>query len=82
MTAKETQIAKKILDFLHAEDGRQVHALTIHGEIGGLNACTTATFDEVLKELDTRKYIIGIDAKFRGRVWNISDAGEAARLEM
>lgn len=82
MTTHETQIAKRILDFLHGEEGRQVHALTIHGEIGGLNVCTSHAFDEVMAELDKRKLIVGVKTKFRGVVWNISDAGEAARLEM
>lgn len=82
MTARETQIAKRILDFLHAEDGRQVHAMTIHCEIGGLNLCSSQEFEGVLAELNTRKFVVGVTTKFRGMVFNISDAGEAARLEM
>jgi hypothetical protein len=82
MTARETKIAKSILDMLHEQDGRQVHALTIHAEIGGLTACPTADFDQVLAALDKRKYVIGVQTKFKGVLWNISDAGEAARLEM
>lgn len=82
MTARETQIAKRILDFLHAEDGKQLHALTIHGEIGGLNLCSSQEFDAALGELNTRKLVVGVQTKFRGMVFNISDAGEAARLEM
>ncbi len=82
MTARETRIAKLILDFLHKEDGRQCHALTIHGEIGGLNLCSSQEFDAVLAELNTRKFVVGVTTKFRGMVFNISDAGEAARLEM
>jgi hypothetical protein len=82
MTARETKIAKRILDYRHDEDGRQVHALTIHGEIGGLSLCSSKEFDAVLTELDSCKYVVGIKTKFRGMVFNISDAGEAARLEM
>jgi ADP-heptose:LPS heptosyltransferase len=82
MTARETQIAKKILDCLHNEEGRQLHAQTIHGEIGGLNVCNTRDFENVLNELEKMKFVIGVKTKFRGEVWNISDAGEAARLEM
>lgn len=82
MTASETKIAKRILDFLHEQDGRQVHALTIHGEIGGLLTCPSAAFDEVMGKLDASKYIIGVQTKFKGILWNISDAGEAARLQM
>ena len=82
MTAKEQQIAKRILDALHALDGGQAHALTIHGDIGGLNACTSADFDTALAELDRVKYVMGIKTKFKGVMWNITDAGEAARLQM
>lgn len=82
MTTRETQIAKRILNFLHAEDGKQLHALTIHGEIGGLNLCSSQEFEAALYELNTRRLVIGVTTKYRGMVWSISDAGEAARLEM
>jgi len=82
MTARETAIAKKILDFLHEQDGHQVHVFTIHGGIGGLASCPAREFDAVLTELDTQRFIIGVSTKFKGILWNISDAGEAARLEM
>jgi hypothetical protein len=82
MTARETLIAKKILDFLHREDGKQVHPLTIHAEIGGLNVCSVREFEGALGEMNTQKLVVGIQTKFRGMVYNISDAGQAARLEM
>jgi len=82
MTARETKIAKRILDALHELDGGQAHALTILGEIGGLGLCSSAEFDAVLAELDRKKFVIGVKSKFKGVMWNISDAGEAARLEM
>jgi len=82
MTAPETKIARRILDVLHELDGGQVHALTLHAGIGGLSACTASEFDATLAELDRRRFVIGIRTKFRGVMWNLSDAGEAARLEM
>lgn len=82
MNAREIRIAKQILDVLHELDGGQVHAVTIHGEIGGLGSCTAAEFDATLAELDRRKYVVGVRTKFKGVLWNISDAGESARLEM
>lgn len=82
MTAYEIGIAKRILDYLHELDGGQAHALMIHGEIGGLAAGTAAAFDATLAELDRRKLVIGVQTRFKGVMWNISDAGEAARLEM
>ena len=82
MTAREIKIATRILDYLHGLEGGQAHTLTIHGDIGGLNLCPSAEFDTVMAELDKLKLVIGITSKFRGVMWNISDAGEAARLEM
>ena len=82
MTTHEIKIAKRILDFLHELDGGQAHALTIHGDIGGLGVCSAREFDATLAELDRRKWVIGITTKFRGVLWNLSDAGAAARLEM
>ena len=82
MTPRETKIAKRILDHLHELDGGQAHAYTIHGEIGGLGFCHASEFKEVMQQLEQRGFIIGVKTKFKGDMWNISDAGEAARLEM
>lgn len=82
MTAREIRIAKQILDLLHQLDGGQVHAITIHGEIGGLGCCTTAEFDATVAELDRRKLVLGVKTQFKGVLWKITAAGEAARLEM
>ena len=82
MTAREIQIAKKILNSLHDQDGHQLHALSLHGDIGGLTFCTGAEFDHVLAALDARRLVIGVRTQFKGTLWSISDAGEAARLEM
>ena len=82
MTARETKIAKQVLDYLHSLDGLQAHVLAIHAEIGGLVACSSAELDIVLGELDKAKYVIGVHSRFKGMQWNISDQGEAARLQM
>ena len=82
MTARETHLVKRILDALHDLDGGQAHALTLHADIGGLNACTTAEFDGALALLDRQKYALGLKTKFKGVMWSITDAGEAARLQM
>ena len=82
MTASETRIAKLILECLHALDGAQAHALTIHGEIGGLNACPTAEFNSVMGMLDRDRLIIGVVTKFKGTMWCISPRGEAALITM
>ena len=82
MTAREIKISRRILNYLHELDGGQAHALTIHGEIGGIGAATSAEFDAVLAELDRSKYVLGVKSKFKGVLWSISDLGESARLEM
>ena len=82
MTAREIKIAKKILDVLHGLDGGQAHALTIHADCGGLNCCSSSEFDDVLRELDARRYAIGIVTEFKGVLWSISDLGENARRKM
>lgn len=82
MTTHEIKIAKHILNYLHELDGGQAHVLMIHGAIGGLGVCTAAEFDGTLAELDRRKWVIGVKTKFKGVLWNLSDAGAAARLEM
>jgi len=82
MTARETLIGKKILDALHALDSGQAHTLAIHADVGGYTLCSGTEFDAVMAELSTRRYVVGIKSKHRGMLWNISDAGEAARLEM
>lgn len=82
MNATDRKIAKRILDYLHDLDGGQAHAMTIHAEIGGLAVCSSTTFDAVLAELDQQKLVMFVETRFKGRMWNIIDAGEAARLQM
>lgn len=82
MTARETRIGKRILDALHALDGGQAHTLSVHADAGGMNLCSTAEFDAVLAELDRQQLVLFVDSKFKGRLWSITDAGEAARLQM
>jgi hypothetical protein len=79
MTTREFQIAKKILDRLHSLDGGQEHHLAVHGNIGGLPLCGSQEFEEVLKELNTRKWIDGVHSESRGLLLSITDLGESAR---
>ncbi|HTB86016.1 MAG TPA: hypothetical protein VK742_20390 [Candidatus Sulfotelmatobacter sp.] len=82
MTAREFQIAKKILDRLHALDGGQEHHLAVHAAIGGLNFCSGQDFDEVLTELDRRRWIVGVKSESKGLLISISDLGESARRKL
>ena len=82
MTKKETKIARAILTVLHEVDGGQLHELPLHAEANLVCECTRAEFEAALKQCDTQRWIIGIRSKFKGLLWNISDAGEAALAEM
>lgn len=82
MTAREIKIAKKVLDYLHTLDGGQAHPLTIHAEIGGLSFCSVQEFEEVLGELNSRKYMDGVKDDFKGMLHSITSLGESARRKM
>ncbi|NOS70068.1 MAG: hypothetical protein HOP33_09070 [Verrucomicrobia bacterium] len=81
MNARETRIAKRILDHLHENQG-QHHVISIHAEIGGMAFCSAAEFDAALTELDSLRFVTGVKSDFKGVLWKINAAGEAARLEM
>lgn len=82
MTAREIKIAKKILDYLHTLEGGQAHGLTIHAEIGGMAACGSGEFDDVMAELMRRKYADFVQDEFKGALWSITSLGESARRKM
>ena len=82
MTAREIKIAKKILDHLHTLEGGQAHPLTVHAEIGGMAACSSAEFDEVCGILLARKYADFVQDEFKGQLWSITSLGESARRKM
>jgi hypothetical protein len=82
MTAREIKIAKLILTVLHNLDGGQVHPLTIHAEIGGMNACGGGEFEDVMEELLRRKYADFVHDEFKGQQWSITSLGESARRKM
>lgn len=82
MTAREIKLAKKILDYLHTLDGGQAHPLTIHAEIGGMAACSIGEFEDVLAELQRRKYADYVQDDFKGQLWSITSLGESARRKM
>lgn len=84
MTDREVKLTKAILTVAHDLDGGQIGEVLLHAEVN-LRVTPTATkaeFEAALALCDQRGWIIGVQSKFAGRKWNISDAGEAARLEM
>jgi hypothetical protein len=84
MTARERLIAKKVLERLHELDSGQETALQIHSAIGGLNVCGGSELDDVLTLLDRQKLVLAVPTRFSERTlkFNITDAGEAARLQL
>jgi hypothetical protein len=82
MTKRETKIARAILAVLHELEGGQIHELPLHAEVNLICECTGSEFEAALRASDAHKWIIGIRSKFKGLLWNISDAGEAALIEM
>jgi hypothetical protein len=84
MTPREHKIIRALLEATHNLDGGQIGETLLHAEVN-LRITPTATlaeFNGAIAIADSRGWLTGVQAKFGGRKWNISDAGEAARLEM
>lgn len=84
MTAEERNIIKAALDVLHEREA-QVSDVQLHAEIK-LRVSPPpllAAFESALRLADAMRLVIGVNAKFGpGRRWSITEAGEAARMEM
>ena len=84
MTPREIKIITAILEVAHNLNGGQMTETLLHAEVN-LHVTPTAglhEFEAALEICNSRGWLIGVPSKFKGRKWNISDAGEAARLEM
>ena len=84
MTKRETKLCQTILTVLHDLDGGQFSEIQIHAELN-LHLgqyVPSAELQTALALCDTRRWITGVKSKFTGMLWNITDAGEAVRLEM
>lgn len=84
MTRRQRTITTAILDVLYALDGGQLLETILHAEVN-LRLSPTATFGEfedALRHCDAARWLTGVQSRFGGRLWNLSDAGQAARLEM
>jgi len=84
MTQRESKIVRAILEVAHNLDGGQMTEVLLHAEVN-LQVTPTAglaEFNAALAICDSRGWMIKVPSKFTGLKWNISDAGEAARLEM
>lgn len=88
MTLRELQITKAILNFLHTLDYAQASEVQIHAAVNVDPAInfpkpSVAELGAALKNCDAEKWILGVPARFtRTMRWNITEEGEAARLEM
>jgi hypothetical protein len=72
------------LEVLHNLDGGQLTDVQIHAEAQLIlgERIPLAEFTGALALCETRRWITGVKSKFAGVKYNISDAGEAARLEL
>jgi hypothetical protein len=84
MTKREIQITKALLEVLHGLDGGQLNEIILHAEVN-LRISPTATLSEFNASLvvaDSHGWLIGVNSEFSGRLWNLSDKGESARMRM
>ena len=85
MTKRELRIIKALLQILHNLDGTQIAEAVLHAEVN-LHVTPTASlaeFDGAVKVADDNRWITVVQSKFgAGRKFTLSDAGEAALLEM
>lgn len=89
MTTRELQITKAVLDYLHSLDGGQATELQIHAAVnqeppGATPPASAHELAAALRQADAEGWLNGVPTRFNRRLmkWNITDAGEGARLEM
>jgi hypothetical protein len=87
MTKREIKITRAVLDYLHGLDYGQATETVIHvnafGPDFGPPPPSAAELGAVLRNCDAGHWIAGVPGRFGGRMkWNITDAGEAVRLEL
>ena len=83
MNAREIKIAKAMLQVLNDADGQMIESI-IHAEVNlkcGEHV-PLAELNSILQLADREGWLTGVKSKFRGKLWNINDAGRAALLEM
>jgi hypothetical protein len=85
MTTRQIKIIKSILEALNLMDGGQMNEVVLHAEVclRVTPNATKAEFDDALRLCDDHGWLIGVVPKFGGpKLWNLSDLGQATRLEM
>ena len=85
MTHRQLTIVNALLTALNDLEGGQMTEPLLHAEVS-LRVNPTASlaeFNDAVALSDSSGWLIGVQGKFgRGRLWSLSDAGQAARLEM
>lgn len=84
MTARELTIVAAVLEYLHVLDRGQATESQIHAECGHLSPPpSVAELRHAVEYCDTQGWVTGVPSRFAGKMkWNITDAGEGARLEL
>ena len=82
MTKSEAKNCKGILDVLHDRDGIPIEQNALFGEVHVRIECSLAEFKAALAICDTRGWLTGVKGKFAGKLWDINDEGEIARMQL
>lgn len=90
MTQREQHLVQAILEAAHEGDGAQFTETQLHTVAGlelqkrGRLSPTLLEFNAALKLAADRGWLNGVPSRINPnlRKWNLTDAGEAARLEM
>jgi hypothetical protein len=85
MTKRQQEIIKALLQVLSDMDGHQLAETVLHAEVTLRLAKSAglAEFNDALQIADTNGWVVSVHSRFgKGRLLSLSDAGEAARLEM
>ena len=85
MTAREKKILQHVLQYLHDADRGQRTEVQIHA--GAFAGCDTGlpSVDELsfaIRLANGMQFVRGVAARFGAMKWNLTDAGEAALLEL
>ena len=85
MTHRQLTIVRALLTVLNERDGGQMTEPLLHAEVS-LRVDPTASlaeFNDALGLCNNSGWITGVPKKYGvGHLWNLNDAGQAARLEM
>lgn len=88
MTARELNITKAALDYLHEQEyvpvtEIQIHAALIASPLVELPKPSAGELTSVLRNADAEKWIAGVPGRFKKQMrWIITETGEGARISL